>query len=67
MREMMDFEIWKHRHEEMLREAERRSLARSLRRSRERRSSGWISSLVWELKKIAGRLRKLLRTMRQVG
>jgi hypothetical protein len=31
---MMDFEIWKHRHEEMVREAERNSLARSLRRSR---------------------------------
>lgn len=64
---MMDFEIWKHRHEEMVREAELNSLARSLRRSRERRSPGRTSALVWELKKIAGRLRKLLRTMRQIG
>ena len=67
MREMMDFETWKHRHGEMVREAERSSLAKSLRRSRERRSPGRTSPLVWELKKIAGRLRKLLRTMRRVG
>ena len=64
---MMDFEIWKHRHEEMVREAELSSLAKSLRRSRERRSPGRTSPLVWELKKIAGRLRKLLRTIRWVG
>jgi len=42
MREMMDFEIWKHRHEEIVREAERSSLAQSLRRSRERPALGLV-------------------------
>lgn len=34
---MMDFEIWKHRHEEMVCEVELNSLARSLRLAADRR------------------------------
>ncbi len=64
---MMDFQIWKQRREEMMREAEQNRLARALRGSRKRRSSGRVSALAWELKKIAGRLRKLSRTLRKVG
>ena len=58
MREMMDFQIWKQRREEMMREAEQNRLAKALRDSRKRRSSGRSSALAWELKRIAGSLRK---------
>jgi hypothetical protein len=34
---MMDFEIWKHRREEIVRQTERDNLTRALRRTRERR------------------------------
>ena len=64
---MMDFQIWKQRRKEMMREAEQNRLAKALRDSRKRRSSGKASSLAWELKRIAGSLRKLLRTSRKVG
>ena len=67
MREMMDFQIWKQRREEMMREAEQNRLAKALRDSRKRRGSGKVSALAWELKRIAGSLRKLLRTSRKVG
>lgn len=66
MREMMDLQIWKQRREEMLREAEQNRLAKALRDSRKRRGSGRASSLAWELKRTAGRLRKLLRSLRKI-
>ncbi len=67
LREMMDFETWKQRREEMLREAEQNRLAKALRHSRKRRGSDRTSSPVWELKRIGGRLNKLLRASRKVG
>ena len=68
MREsMFDFEIWKQHGEEMVREVEQNRLAEALRDSRKRRGSGRVSSPVWELKRIVGRLLKLLRNLRNAG
>ena len=68
MREsMFDFEIWKQHGEEMMREVEQNRLAEALRDSRKRRGSGRVSSPVWELKRIVGRLLKLLRNLRNAG
>jgi hypothetical protein len=67
VREMMDLEVWKQRHEEMMREAEQDRLAKALRHSRKLRGASRASSLMWELKRIAGRLRKRLRSLRNVN
>jgi hypothetical protein len=68
MREsMFDFEVWKQYREELMREVEQDRLAKALRDSRKRRSSGRASSPVWELKMIVGRLLKLLRNLRNAG
>ncbi len=64
---MMDYQVWKQHREEMMREAEQNRLAKALRDSRKRRGSGRTSALAWELKRIAGRLRKLLRSLRKVS
>ncbi len=56
--EMMDLETLKQHREEMIREVEQDRLAKSLRIGRRRRGSRRVSDLVWELKRIAGRLRK---------
>jgi hypothetical protein len=62
MREsMFDLEVWKQRREEMVREVEQNRLAKALRDSRKPRGSGRVSALAWELKRIVGRLLKLLR------
>ena len=62
MREsMFDLEVWKQRREEMVREVEQNRLAKALRDSRRRRGAGRVSALAWELKRIVGRLLKLLR------
>ena len=62
---MMDFQTWKQRHEEMMREAEQSRLANALRDSRKRRGSGRVSALAWELNRAAGRLRKLLKYLKR--
>jgi hypothetical protein len=68
MREtMFDFEVWKQRREEMMREVERSRLERASRDSRKRRGPGRVSSPLWELKRIVGRLLKLLRNLRNAG
>lgn len=64
---MLDFEVAKLRHEELLREAEQHRPAKALRDARKRRDAGRASSLTWELKRIAGRLRKLLRALGKAG
>lgn len=61
---MMDLQTWKQRHEEMVQEVRRNRLAKALRSSRKRRDAGRASPLRWELERIAGRLRKLLRTLK---
>jgi hypothetical protein len=66
MHEMMDFQLVKQRREELLREAERNRQAKALRAARKRRA-GRRSSLVWEIKRHAGRLFKLLRTLKIAG
>jgi len=67
MHNMMDFQLWKQRREELLREAQLNRHTRALRATRKRRA-GWRSTLVWEMKRHAGRLLKLLsRTLRSAG
>jgi hypothetical protein len=46
VREVMDFEIWKHRRQEMVRQAEQDSVARALCRSRELRGRETEGSIV---------------------
>jgi hypothetical protein len=60
MHEMMDYQLWKQRREEMLREVERDRLVKALRATRRRRAFR-ISALAWEIKRQAGRLFKFLR------
>jgi hypothetical protein len=57
---MMDFQSWRERREELLREAELSHQAKALRAARKRRA-GRSSALVWEMKRYAGRLLKPLR------
>ncbi len=63
----MDLESWKQRREEMIREAQRNRLAKKLRASRARRGSGRASALVWELKRGAGLVGKLLKSSKKHG
>jgi hypothetical protein len=49
MHEMMDFKLWKQRHEELLREAEINRQARALRATG-KRGAGRRSVLAWELR-----------------
>jgi len=66
MNEMMDLQLWKQRREEMLREVGRNYLVKAMRASRKRRA--WRrSALVWEMKRCAGHLLKLLRALRNTG
>ena len=61
MHDEMAADLAKQRRQEMMREVERNRLARTARGPRKRSLSGLVSSLVWELKRAAARLRKLLR------
>jgi hypothetical protein len=63
---MMSLELAKQRHEEMLREAEMNRQGKALRATGKRRASR-RSALAWELRRHAGVLLKLLRTLRNVG
>jgi len=63
---MMDYQIWKQRYEEMLHEVEFNRRAKALRAPRKRRA-GRRAALVWEIKRHAGRLFKLLRTLKNSG
>jgi hypothetical protein len=51
MQETMEFQTWKQRREELLREADRDRLIRTLRRSRQRRRVGRLSFLTLRSKK----------------
>jgi len=66
MHEMMSLELAKQRREELLREAELNRRAKAVRATRKRRD-GRRSALVWEVKRHAGGLLKLLRVLRNVG
>ncbi len=58
----------KQRHEQMLREVEMDRLARASRVDRKSHAgAGWGSNLAWETRRAAGRLRKLLKTLRNTG
>jgi hypothetical protein len=66
VQEMMDYRIWRQRHEELLREAEMSRRARALRVAR-KRSADRRSTLAWEIQRQAGRLLKSLRILRKAG
>ncbi|MDQ5830315.1 MAG: hypothetical protein M3324_10760 [Actinomycetota bacterium] len=66
MQQMMDYQIWKQRHEELLREAEMNRQVRALLATGKRRA-GRRSALAWELQRHAGRFRKRLKTLWNVG
>jgi len=66
MHEMMDFQSAKQRREEMLCEAELNRQAIALRAPRKRRA-GRRSAPVWEMKRHAERLFKLLTILRNTG
>ena len=64
---MMDYQLWKQRREELLREAELSRRAKALRAAR-KGGAGRRSALAWEIKRQAGGLLKFLRkTLRNVG
>ena len=67
MHEMMSLQLVKQSREEVMRQTEQNRLAKALSDSRKRRGSGRVSALAWELKRIAGRLRKLLRSLRKLS
>lgn len=66
---MMDLYTWKQRREEMMREAGQNRLAKALREEsrKQRVAEGRESSPAWELKRIAGRLLKILRSLKRAG
>jgi hypothetical protein len=67
MHELMGLELAKQRREELLCEAELRRRAKALRAARKQRE-GRSSVLVWEMKRQAGILLKLLRRiLRKAG
>jgi hypothetical protein len=66
MQEMVDIHLVEKHREEMLREVELNRQAKALRSAGKRRA-GRRSALVWEMKRHAGRLLKLLRLMRNAG
>jgi hypothetical protein len=63
--EMVDPQLMKLRQEKLLHEAETNRPARALRAGRKRRAdTNRVSALAWEVKRIAGRLHKLLRALK---
>jgi hypothetical protein len=65
---MMDFQIWRQRREELLREVEMDRRAKLLQATRKPRDGGRRSTLVWEMNRQTGRLLKVLRkTLRNAG
>jgi hypothetical protein len=68
LREMMDSHLKKQRREELLHEVEMNRRAKLLPATRKRRDGGRRSAVVWEMKRQAGRLLKVLRrTLRNAG
>ena len=66
MKEMMDLQLLMQHREEMLREVELNRQAKALRAAGKGRA-GRRSALVWEMKWHAGRLLKLLGTLKNAG
>jgi hypothetical protein len=66
MQEMMDIQHVDQRRQEMLREVELNHQAKALRAAGKGRA-GRRSTLVWEIKRHAGRLLKLLGTLKNAG
>ena len=67
MHEMMDYQLWKQRREEVMREVELNRLAKALQAAC-KWGAGRRSALAWEMKRYAGSILKLLRrTVRNAG
>ena len=66
MQELMDIRLVNQRREEMLREVELNHQAKALRAAGKGRA-GRRSTLVWEMNRHAGRLLKLLGTLKNAG
>jgi hypothetical protein len=65
---MLSMEVLEQRREEMLREAELNRLKKMLRADRKRSlSSGWVSTVAWEVTRALGLLRKSFRTPKNAG
>ena len=66
---MMDSHVCKQHREEISREVEQNRLTKALRESRKRcaRANDRASSLAWELRRVAGQLLKLVRSLRRTG
>ena len=68
MHGMIDPEEPRQRREERMREAELYRLRKALRANRRRPTvSQWTSTVVWELMRFVGRLRKFFRTPKNAG
>ena len=63
MQGLNELQVWRQRREELLREAEINRLARMVRQ--DRKESGWITALGWELQGDGGRISKLFRALIQ--
>jgi hypothetical protein len=63
---MMDYRIWRQRHEELLREAELSRRAKVLQAARKRRADRRLA-LAWEIKRQAGGLLRFLRALLSIG
>ena len=61
---MMNWETWQRRREEMVREVDLNRLAKALRTHRKETRSGSTNALAWELRRGAGILLKLARTLK---
>jgi hypothetical protein len=64
VREMMNWEAWQQRREEMVREVELKRPAMALRTHRKETRGDRTSALAWELRRGAGILLKLVRTQK---
>ena len=60
----MNWEAWQQRREEMVREVELNRLAKALRTHLKETRGDRTSALVWELRRGAGILLKLVRTLK---
>jgi hypothetical protein len=63
---MMDYRIWRQRHEELLREAELSRRAKVLQAARKRRADRRLA-LAWEIKRQVGGLLRFLRALLSIG
>ena len=64
MQKMMNWEAWQQHREEIVREVELNRLAKALRTHRKKARGGRTYALVWELRRGAETLLKLVRALK---